>query len=513
MLNSTQKVDVIVNEKIGTISPYLHGQFAEHLGELIYPGIWVGEDSKIPNLGGIRKHIVAALQPLHLPVTRWPGGCFADGYHWRNGIGERARRPLRINYYWGMAPEPNTFGTHEFMAFCRAIGTEPYFTGNAGSGSPQEIGDWVEYCNFVGDSSLSQERRENGSAEPFDVKFWAVGNENWGCGGRMDPESYAATYTRMRTSMFDYSGTAVHGIACGASGNDWVWTRKVMDYFKNKHWNHLGTVQSLAAHFYCGTAGTATEYTSAQWLELLARSAAIEGIITGHRAIMDEFDPQRNVNLIVDEWGTWHPVESGKPGSGLYQQNTMRDACVAALTLDIFNNHADKIYMANIAQLINVLQALLLVQEDRCIKTPTYLIYDLYQPHKDAQAVRLVSHADVISDGGASAEFCRDQFIDRSLVALQAAQGSASVKNGVLCITVVNTHPEQALDLEIALTGGMLGDVEIVRLVNNDIHAHNTFANPDAVTLSEPQTSHVDGSTMHVQLPAASVTRIIGKLS
>ena len=512
MLIQTQKVDVLLNEKIGVISPYLHGQFAEHLGELIYPGIWVGEDSNIPNIGGIRKDIIAALLPLHLPVVRWPGGCFADGYHWRNGIGTRAKRPMRINYYWGMAEEPNSFGTHEFMAFCRAIKTEPYFTGNAGSGTPQEIGDWVEYCNFAGESSLSQERRENGSIQPFDVKFWAVGNENWGCGGRMDPETYASVYTRMRTSMFDYSGTPVHGIACGSSGNDWLWTRKVMDHFRNKHWNHLSTVQSLAAHYYCGTSGTATEYSSSQWLELLARATAIEGLIIGHRAIMDEFDPNRNVNLIVDEWGTWHPVESNKPNSGLYQQNTMRDACVAAITLDIFNNHADKVYMANIAQLINVLQALLLVQEDHCISTPTYSVYDLYQTHKGAQAVRFISHAEEISNGGDSVEFCRDQSYERKGVSLKLIQGSASLKEKTLCITAVNTHPEMPVQLEISLVGGGLHEIQLTWLCHADIHAHNTFENPHTVQLSGIQTMTIHGSTINLEMPAASIVRIMGEL-
>ncbi|MCL5996468.1 MAG: alpha-N-arabinofuranosidase [Chloroflexi bacterium] len=511
-MNTVQHVDVVVSEKIGTISPYLHGQFAEHLGELIYPGIWVGEDSSIPNVNGLRKDVIDALKPLRLPVVRWPGGCFADGYHWRHGIGPREQRPKRINYYWGMAPEPNHFGTHEFIAFCRAIGTEPYITGNAGSGTPQELGDWVEYCNFAGDSSLSRERRANGADEPFGVKFWAVGNENWGCGGSMDPETYAATYARMRTYVFDYPGSTVHAIACGAGGNDWGWTRRVMDFWKNKHWNRLGMVQSLAAHYYCGTAGTATEYTSDQWLELLCKAAAIEGIITGHRAIMDEYDPKRNINLIVDEWGTWHPVEPDKPNSGLYQQNTMRDACVAALSLDIFNNHADIIYMANIAQLINVLQALLLVDGERCITTPTYHVYDLYQPHRNAQAVRFVSQAEAICDGGDAKEYCRAQYADNRELTLQAVQGSASVKNGVLCVTACNAHPSQPCELEIDLTGGKLADVEVTKLACDDIHAHNTFDTPNQVCLAKPEVVAARGNTLRVLFPAASVMRVMGKL-
>jgi alpha-N-arabinofuranosidase len=511
-MDTIQRVEIVPNEKVGFISPYLHGQFAEHLGELVYPGIWVGEDSSIPNVNGLRKDVIDALKPLRLPVIRWPGGCFADGYHWRNGIGPRDERAMRVNYYWGMAPEPNTFGTHEFVSFCRAIDSEPYFTGNAGSGTPQEIGDWVEYCNFAGDSSLSRERRANGADDPFGIKFWAVGNENWGCGGSMDPESYAAVFARMRTFMFDYSGTSVHSIACGAAGNDWNWTRRVMDFLKNKHWDRLKMMQSLAAHYYCGTAGTATEYTPDQWLELLSKAFAMEGIITGHRAIMDEFDPQRNISMIVDEWGTWHPVEEGKPNSGLYQQNTIRDACAAALTLDIFNNHADKIYMANIAQLINVLQALLLVQEDRCITTPTYSIFDLYQSHRNATAVRFISHAETVSDGGAAAEWCRAQYVDGRPFALQAVQGSASVKAGQLCVTACNTHPEQCVELELKLSSGSLDEVELVRLACADIHAHNTFEQPSTVCLSQPEKCIAHGDTLRVVFPPASVLRLTGKL-
>lgn len=512
-MDTVQKVDVILDEKIGVISPYLHGQFAEHLGELVYPGLWVGENSSIPNIRGLRKAVVDALEPLHLPVIRWPGGCFADGYHWRDGVGPRNQRPLRINYYWGMAPEPNLFGTHEFIAFCRAIGAEPYFTGNVGSGSPQELGDWVEYCNFAGDSSFSALRHANGAAEPLGVRFWAVGNENWGCGGRMDPETYAATFARTRTFMFNYSGTNVHAIACGASGPDWAWTRRVMDYLKNKHWDRLGMMQSLAAHYYCGSAGTAIEYTPDQWLELLSKASAMEGIITGHRAVMDEFDPQRHIKLIVDEWGTWHPVEQGKPASGLYQQNTMRDACAAALTLDVFNNHADKIFMANLAQLINVLQSLLLVHEEKCIATPTYHVFDLYQPHRGAQAVRCVANAEIVSDGGASAIACQEQYADGHFPGLKIVQGSASVKDGNLCVTVCNTHPTQPVELEIDVHGANLDEAEDIRLAHDDVHAHNTFDNPNEVSLSRPERLMAKDHILRVALPAASVLRVMGKLN
>ena len=503
---------ILPNEPIATVSPYLYGQFAEHLGELVYPGIWVGENSAIPNTNGIRNDVVEALKPIHLPVLRWPGGCFADGYHWRDGIGPRAQRPMRINYWWGMAPEPNHFGTHEFIEFCRAIGAEPYFTGNVGSGTPKELGDWVEYCNFGGDSNLTAERKANGSAEPFGIKFWAVGNESWGCGGWMDPEFYASMFSRFRTFMFDYSETKMHAIACGAPDSSWDWTRRFMNTLKTSFWNRMHMAQSLAAHFYCGSAGTATDYTEAQWLELLAKGAAMEGIVTGHRQVMDEFDPERKISLIVDEWGTWHPVETGKPNSGLYQQNTIRDACVAALTFDVFNNHADKIFMANMAQLINVLQSLLLVQEDRCVKTPTYHVWDLYQPHKSATAVRCVCQSETISDGGEAREFCRRMYLDKGAAVLRAVQGSASVKDGRLCVTACNTHPTQPVELELNLAGATLGKVEVVRLAADDIHAHNTFERPDHVTLSAPETITAKGGMVRVTMPAGSIARVMGLL-
>jgi alpha-N-arabinofuranosidase len=270
---------------------------------------------------------------------------------------------------------------------------------------------------------------------------------------------------------------------------------------------------TVPGHYYCGTAGTATEYTEDQWLELLAKAAAIEGIITGHRAIMDEFDPERKIKLFCDEWGAWHPVEKGKPGGGLYQQNTIRDACVAALSLDVFHNHADKLFMANIAQLINVLQALLLVDEDHCIKTPTYHVFDLYRPHQGAQAVRLVSEAEGISDGGPSAPQCRSAYRNNQPFSLRAVQGSASVKDGALCVTLVNSHPTQPVELELDVRAAALGTLEAVTLAADDIHAHNTFEQPDVVHLSASASVAVQSERARLTLAPGSVTRLTGRVS
>lgn len=513
-MDAVQRVIVIPQEPVGEISPYLHGHFAEHLGELIYPGIFVDPQSSIPNRDGLRRDVIAALRPLGIPVLRWPGGCFADTYNWRDGIGPREQRPLRVNAWWGMAESPNHFGTHEFIEFCRAIGAEPYFAGNLGSGSPSELRDWVEYCNFGGNSTLANERRTNGAEEPFGVQFWGIGNENWGCGGNMSPEEYAAAFARYRTYVFNYPGTKVEAIACGPNGNNWNWTRRFFEYMKHHHTScRISQVQGFAAHYYCGTAGTATEYTESQWLELLSKARTIEGIVTGHRSIMDEYDPQRKRKLILDEWGAWHPGEPGKPEGGLYQQNTMRDACVAALSLDVFHNHADKVAMANLAQIINVLQALLLVEEDQCIKTPTYHVFDLYQPHKGAQAVRFITTAETVSDGEASAQACRENYIHKQPFHLQAVHGSASVRDGMLCVTVVNTHPTQAVELDLETYQSKLRDLEMVTLAADDIHAHNTFASPETVALSRPQTVGAHGEHVRVTLPAGSVTRLRGYLA
>ncbi len=302
-------------------------------------------------------------------------------------------------------------------------------------------------------------------------------------------------------------------MACGPNGPDWAWTRRFFECVKTHHtWSRMGSVQGFAAHYYCGTAGTATQYTEKQWLELLSRAFAMDGVVAGHRAIMDEYDPERKIKLLCDEWGTWHPVEEGKPGSGLYQQNTIRDACVAALTLDVFHNHADKLYGGNIAQLINVLQALLLVDEDKVVKTPTYHIFDLYRPHKGAKAVRLISNAETVSNGEEAENRCRGCYLDHRKFALRAVHGSASLRDKSLCVTVVNTHPSQPVELDLALHQGKLQEAQIVTLAADDIHAHNTFARPDAVRLAEPQAVQSRDGRLRVPLAPGSVTRIVGEM-
>ncbi|MBM3189094.1 MAG: alpha-N-arabinofuranosidase, partial [Chloroflexi bacterium] len=295
---STHRITVCLDEPIATIQPQVYGHFAEHLGGCIYEGIWVGEDSPIPNVGGIRSDVVRAMHKIHPPVVRWPGGCFADDYHWQDGIGPRIVRPRRVNIWWGESIESNAFGTHEFVAFCRLIGAAPYICGNVGSGSPRELRDWVEYCNFPGGTTLSDQRAANGSPEPFQVKYWGVGNENWGCGGNFCPEDYAAEYKRFTTYLRDLGGTALYLVACGPSGNRPDWTRRFFDKLGS-----YSRIHAFAAHYYCGTAGAATEYTVDQWYELLHRGIQMEKLVVQQRAILDGYDPERKIGLIVDEWG------------------------------------------------------------------------------------------------------------------------------------------------------------------------------------------------------------------
>ena len=367
------------NHKISKINKDIYGHFAEHLGRCIYEGIYVGENSKIPNVNGMRIDVVNALKDMGIPVLRWPGGCFADEYHWKDGIGDKANRKKMINTHWGGVVEDNSFGTHEYFELCRQLGCDTYINGNVGSGSVKEMNEWVEYMTFDGVSPMAELRKQNGSEKPWKINYFGVGNESWGCGGNMDPEYYGCLYKRYNTYVRDYnSNNKIKRIACGPNVDDYHWTREVMDKVKHH-------AQGISLHYYTIPGdtwehkGSATEFDTKEYYKTLAKAYRIEELINNHISVMNSVNPQQWVNLVVDEWGTWYDVEPGTNPGFLYQQNTMRDAMVAALTLNIFNKHSDRIMMANIAQTVNVLQAMILTDAQKMVLTPTYYVFKMFK--------------------------------------------------------------------------------------------------------------------------------------
>ncbi|MBN2047927.1 MAG: alpha-N-arabinofuranosidase [Anaerolineaceae bacterium] len=489
------KVTINLADRIGTINPNIYGHFAEHLGRCIYDGIWVGEESSIPNTNGFRNDVIEHLRRMKPPVIRWPGGCFADDYHWQDGIGPRGDRPRRINIHWGEVVESNHVGTHEFIEFCRLVDAEPYFCGNLGSGTVREMRDWVEYCNFDGDSTYAAQRAENGSPKPFNVTFWGVGNENWGCGGNFSPEDYCTEFRRYASFMRGFGGKKLYLIACGPSGNDVKWTNRFFNKLMNDYWA-FNNIHGFAAHYYCGTAGTATEYTENQWYHLIDNGLKMEDLVVQQRAAMDTFDPQRRIGLIVDEWGTWHPVEEGTNPRFLYQQNTLRDAMVAATTLDIFNRHADKVVMANIAQMVNVLQAMILTKDEHMLVTPTGYVYELYAPHQGGESVRVLVDTPSIPYERAAGE-----------AAVPMVGGSASLKGKTLFLTLTNAHASEDETVELELLGGSQAVSASARMMCGEIHAHNTFEAPEQVSPVSARVE-INGGKVSLTLPPASVTAV-----
>jgi alpha-N-arabinofuranosidase len=473
----THAVTIHTDKKIGTINPNIYGHFAEHLGHCIYEGIWVGPDSEIPNVRGIRTDVVEALKKIKPPVVRWPGGCFADSYHWQDGIGPRENRPKRINVHWGRVIENNHFGTHEFIDFCRQVGAEPMIAANVGSGTPQEMRDWLEYVNLDGDSTLANLRAKNGHPEPFNVRYICIGNENWGCGGSMDPSHYALLYRQFSEYCHFPPKEGFYRIACGPSSANYDWTReffKTMVGKETKGRNRLGRVQAFDMHYYTsGKAyGTATEYTTDQWYGLLAKGLALEEVALKHWEIMGEYDPGHSVKLAVCEWGAWHHVIPGTNRRFLRQQNSMRDALLAALTLDIFNRHCDKIIMGNIAQTINVLQAMILTKGAKMLTTPTYHVYEMYVPHQGADAVECnvtTSQIDFTDKGNKPNTLPR-------------IAASCSRKNNTLTLSLVNTHATDSTFVSVDLAGLSKADIVSWRVLKaTDIRAHNSFDDPENV--------------------------------
>ena len=459
------------------ISRYLYGHFAEHLGRCVYGGLWVGEDSPIPNEGGIRLDVVEALRALNIPVLRWPGGCFADEYHWKDGIGPREARPRMVNTHWGNVEENNHFGTHEFLALCELLGAEPYISGNVGSGTVQEMSEWVEYLTRDGDSPMVRLRKANGREKPWRVRFWGLGNETWGCGGNMRAEYYADLARQYATYCRDHGDNTLYRIAAGARDADYAWTETLMKQIScfGCEATPKNFFQALSLHYYTlagpwEAKGSATEFGLADHYRTMAAARRIDRLLAGHSAVMDLYDPNRTVGLVLDEWGTWWDVEPGTDPGFLFQQNTMRDALVAAVHFDIFHRHAERLVMANIAQTVNVLQAMLLTEGDRLVRTPTYHVFEMNKGHQDATSLAL--HLRTESGGS------RELPDGGTLPTLSA---SASAKDGTLLVSLANLDAEAPAELTLDLRGGRVGAPTTRLLTADRLQAHNTVERPDAV--------------------------------
>ena len=474
-----------------TISRHIYGHFAEHLGRCIYGGFYVGErNTKIPNTAGVRNDVVQALKKLKIPNLRWPGGCFADTYHWKDGIGPKAQRPKIVNVWWGGVTEDNSFGTHDFLNMCELLETEPYLSGNVGSGTVQEFADWVQYTNFSGESPMSKLRRQNGRQKPWKVQYWGVGNEAWGCGGNMRPEYYADIYRKYATFVTDMgSGTKPFRIASGASSNDYHWTEVLMKNVPR------ALLEGVALHHYSvidwNNKSSATAFTEQQYFTTMQRALAMDTLIQNHAAIMEKYDPEKRVALVVDEWGGWYDVEPNTNPGFLYQQNTMRDAMIAGTTLNIFNNHADRVKMANLAQTINVLQAVILTEGEKMLLTPTYHVMEMYNVHQDAVLLPQAVKSDDYELNGAK---------------LPAVSASASRdKNGAVNISLVNIDARQSKEISIELGDLPAGTVSGRILQAESLQAHNTFAQPQKIKPAAFTSAKLAGKNLQVSLPPHSV--------
>ena len=473
------------------INKNIYGHFAEHLGRCIYEGLWVGEDSPIPNTRGLRNDVVAALKNLNIPVLRWPGGCFADEYHWKDGIGPREKRPSMINTHWGGTVENNHFGTHEFLDLCEQLGTAPYVNGNVGSGTVQEMMEWVEYMTSDAESPMANLRRKNGREKPWRIPFFGVGNESWGCGGSMRPAFYADEYRRYNTFVKNYDPAhPIYRIACGANAADYEWTETLMSVAR-RHMN------GLSLHYYTlptgnwKKKGSATDFDEAAWHATLRGTLKMDELITKHSAIMDKYDAAKKVGLIVDEWGTWYDVEPGTNPGFLYQQNSLRDALVAGLNFHIFHAHADRVVMANIAQTVNVLQAMVLTDKEKMLLTPTYHVFEMYKVHQGAMSLPVTL---TTPDYALGAE------------KLPAVSASASRDAaGKIHLSLVNTHPRESVSLSCALAGLTAKTLSGRVLTAPAINSINTFAAPTTVTPAAFSGAKLAGEKLNITLPAKSV--------
>jgi len=463
------------------------------LGRCIYEGIWVGKESPIPNTKGIRDDVVQALKELKIPVLRWPGGCFADEYHWKDGVGPYEQRKRMINTHWGGVVENNHFGTHEFLMFCEMIGAEPYICGNVGSGTVQEMQEWVEYMTFDGESPMSNLRRANGQDKPWKLKYFGVGNENWGCGGNMRPEYYADLYRRYSTYVRNYNGNKIYKIACGPNSADYHWTEVLM--------REAGRfMDGLSLHYYTiptnnwSNKGSALGFDESEWFSTMKNTLVMDELITKHDTIMTKYDPEKRVGLIVDEWGTWYDVEPGTNPGFLYQQNTIRDAIVAGINLNIFHKHCDRVQMANIAQLVNVLQSVILTEGEKMILTPTYHVFNMYKVHQEAELLSL------------SLDMDDYEYKSEKIPALSASASMDS--KGKIHISVCNLVPDSGRSIVCELRGFHVNKVSGMVLTAPFMDSHNTFERPEEVKPDEFRGAGIKDGFLSIDMPPKSVVTL-----
>ena len=488
-------------ERHSYIAPEIYGHFSEHLGRCIYEGLFVGEGSGIPNVNGMRSDVVQALRELQIPVLRWPGGCFADEYHWQDGIGPKENRKKMINTHWGGVVEDNSFGTHEYMELCRQLECKTYVNGNLGSGSVREMSEWVEYMTFSGVSPMAELRKANGHEKAWKVDYFGVGNENWGCGGNMHPQYYANEYRRYQTYVRNYDpANPIQKICCGANADDYEWTREVLAAcFSRCGEDQHGFMDGLSVHYYTlmdgwNNKGSATEFDETAWYKVLNKSLYMDTLITEHGKIMDEFDPDKRVGMIVDEWGTWYNVETGTNPGFLYQQNTIRDALVAAITLNIFNKHSNRVKMACLAQTVNVLQAVILTEGEQMVLTPTYHVMHMFRHHQGGQLLKSCL------TGVKTAGVCSAQVP-------QVVESVSVNDRGIITITVANLSAADSERLEVKLDETGYRVIEAKIITGENIQCHNTFENPTAVAERSFEDFEEENG-LFFTLPAASVVEL-----
>jgi alpha-L-arabinofuranosidase len=485
---------IVANHPGPVISKDIYGHFSEHLGTCIYGGIWVGLDSKIPNTNGIRNDVLAALKEIKIPNLRWPGGCFADTYHWKDGIGPQSQRASIVNTNWGGVTENNSFGTHEFMKLTELVGCDAYINGNVGSGNVREMAEWVEYLTSDAVSPMTILRKQNGREDPWKVKYFAIGNENWGCGGNMTADFYGNIMRQYSTFLGNYSGNRLYRIACGPYDFNYAWTETLM-----KDPDTRGRFQGMSLHYYSvvdgwGFKGSATKFDEREWFESFRLNLEMDKILKGHSAIMDRYDPEKTKGLVVDEWGNWFKVEPGTNEGFLYQQNSLRDAITSAIHLNIFNQHADRVKVANLAQMVNVLQSVILTKDDKMVLTPTYFVFRMFKVHQEAQLLNIDIR-------------CEDYVYGNKKIPSISASASVD-KEGKIHISLANLNPNKEITVSCPVVGEIYTKATGEVLTAPEMTSFNSFEKPETVKPSSFNGFKMNGGILTVTMPSKSVVVI-----